>query len=219
EITKPGEPLPLGKIYDINTYTLITAILESGGKPLDFGIVGDHDEKLLTKTLKEAIGAANIVITSGGVSVGPKDVMPKLIDGLGSPGLVVHGVAVKPGKPLAVAVIGKTPIFSLPGHPTSSLLMFHLLVRPMLLRIVGREEGLATPVEAITSERLFSAPGRRTFIMVTLSRDDEGRWLARRVHTGESGAITTMAKADGYVELGEDDQFIEAGERVSVSAF
>ena len=219
EIIEPGIPLPPGKIYDINTYTLTAAILESSGEPISFGIVQDDDLTLLKETLKKAIDVANVVITSGGVSVGPKDVIPKITDELGKPGLVVHGVAVKPGKPVAVAIVDDKPVFSLPGNPTSSLLMFHLLVRPILFRMAGKKEKPFATVKAVIMEKLFSARGRRTFITVTLSRDKEGRWLASPVPTGQSGAITTLAKADGYVELKETQQFIEAGKEVTVFLF
>jgi putative molybdopterin biosynthesis protein len=219
EIVELGRSLRFGKTYDVNRYALMAAILESGGKPLDFGILEEDDEKLLVKTLREAARTADIVVTSGGVSIGPKDIMPKLADELGSPGLMIHGVAVKPGKPLSVAVVDKKPIFLLPGHPTSSLLMFHLLVRPIILQAGGRGEEPQTPIEAVTSEKLFSARGRRTFVMVILSGEDEGRLQVHRVQTGLSGAITTIANADGYVVLREEDQFIDAGEKVSVFPF
>jgi putative molybdopterin biosynthesis protein len=219
EIAEPGKPLPPGKIFDINTCTLTAAVLESGCQPIGSHIVKDDDVKLLKKTLKEAMDTADMVVTSGGVSVGPKDVLPKILDELGEPGLVVHGVAVKPGKPVAFAVIDGTPVFSLPGHPTSSLLMFHLLVRPMLLKMAGRGVMQSASVKATTTQKLFSARGRRTFISVTLSHDKGGRWKASQVPGGESGAITTLAKADGYMEIKENQQFIEAGSEVTVFLF
>jgi molybdenum cofactor synthesis domain-containing protein len=218
EIVEPGKPLPPGKIYDINTYTLTAAVLESGAEPIGFGIVRDDSESLRNR-LREAVDSADVVLTSGGVSVGPKDIVPKIIGEIGKPGLVVHGIAVKPGKPVAVAVVKDKLIFSLPGHPTSSLLMFHLLVRPILFRMAGREERPCAKVKAITTEKLFPARGRRTFITVTLSRGEESQWLASPVPTGQSGAITTLAKADGYLELKETQQFVEAGEEVTVFLF
>ena len=218
EIVGPGKPLSPGKIYDINTYTLTAAVSESGGEPVCFGVVQD-DEELLKEMLRKAIDAADIVITSGGVSVGPKDIVPKILDDFGKPGLVVHGVTVKPGKPLAVAIIKNKPIFSLPGHPTSSLLMFHLLVRPMLFKMAGKNMKPYITTKAVITDKLFSARGRRTFITVTLCRDNAGQWLASPVPTGQSGAITTLAKADGYVELKETQQFVEAGKEVKVFLF
>ena len=217
EIVEPGKPLPPGKIYDINTYTLSAAVSENGGQPVFLGIVKDDDRELLKATLKKAIDSADIVITSGGVSVGPKDIVPEVLAELGKPGLIVHGVAIKPGKPVAVAVISGKPVFSLPGNPTSSLLVFYLVVRPILFRMTGRSEKPFATIEATTAVKLFPARGRRTFVMVTISRARTGGWLASPVPTGQSGAITTLAKADGFVEIKENQQFIDTGKEVTVN--
>ena len=120
EVTEPGKPLPPGKIYDINAYSVSTAVIESGGKPVYFGVVPD-DKAALSKALQTAVASADMVITSGGVSVGPRDYTPQIVDSLGKPGIVVYGIAVKPGKPTTVGFVGNKPVFSLPGHPTSAL--------------------------------------------------------------------------------------------------
>ena len=103
---------------------MIAAVKESNGEVVSFGVVPEDDVNMLEAKLKEALDAADVVITSGGVSVGPKDLVPKIIDRLGKPGLVIHGVAIKPGKPVAVAIVDGKLIVSLPGHPTSSLLVW-----------------------------------------------------------------------------------------------
>lgn len=219
EIVEPGKPLPPGKIYDINTHTLAAAVSESGGQPVHLGIARDDDKELLKATLKNAMNSADIVITSGGVSVGPKDVIPEVLAGLGEPGLIVHGVAMKPGKPVAVAVLDGKPVFSLPGNPTSSLLAFYLIVRPVLFSMTGRRQRPFATIQATTAVKLFPARGRRTFIMVTISHAKKGGWLASPVPTGQSGAITTLAKADGFVEVRENQQFIDSGKEVPVNLF
>jgi putative molybdopterin biosynthesis protein len=216
EVTEPGKKLPSGKIYDINAYSLSTAVLESGGKPVYLGVVPD-DKTELRKALEHALACADMVITSGGVSVGPKDLMPQTVDSLGKPGLVVCGIAVKPGKPTTIAWIGRKPVFSLPGHPTSALLMFHLLARPVIQLLSGTPAEEAKTVKAVAGARMFSARGRRTFVMVKLKRDESNRLMAEPVETGASGAITTLAKADGFVEIAEDLQFIDANEEVTVA--
>lgn len=216
EVTEPGKNLPPGKIYDINAYSLSTAVLESGGKPVYLGVVPD-DKAELRKALEHALTCADMVITSGGVSVGPKDLMPQTVDSLGKPGLIVCGIAVKPGKPTTVARIGGKPVFSLPGHPTSALLMFHLLVRPVIQLLSGRPVEEAVTVKAVASARMFSAKGRRTFVMVRLKRDKANRLMAVPVETGASGAITTLAKADGFVEIAENQQFVDVNEEVTVA--
>jgi putative molybdopterin biosynthesis protein len=218
EITEPGKSLSSGKIYDINAYSLNAAVQESGGKPTYLGVFPDEMEEL-QKALKQALLSADIIITSGGVSVGPKDIMPKALDSLGKPGIIICGIAIKPGKPTTVALIGGKLIFSLPGHPTSALLIFHLLVRPIIQHMAGIEASKSLTIKAISAIRLFPAKGRRTFIMVKLKREESGRLIAEPVATGLSGAITTLAKADGFVEIAENQQFIDANEEVTVHLF
>jgi putative molybdopterin biosynthesis protein len=218
EIIEPGEPLQPGKIFDINAHTLSAAVAECGGEPLNMGIVQDEFGPM-EAALRKAFSKADVVITSGGVSVGPTDIIPKVLGKLGSPGVIVYGIAVRPGKPTAIAIVDEKPVFSLPGHPTSALLIFHLLVRSVISAMAGRPEEPAIKVEAVTSEKLFPARGRRTFVTVTLRRSKQGKLLASPVPTGLSGAITTLAKADGFVEISENQQFIDAGETVMVQLF
>jgi len=218
EIVEPGKPLPPGKIYDINAHTLSAAVAECGGEPLSLGIVQDQTDQMRV-ALKKALSMADIVITSGGVSVGPTDIIPKVLNTLGKPGVVVYGIAIRPGKPTTMAVIDRKPVFSLPGHPTSVLLSFHLFVRPIMAEMTGKGEEHPITIRAVTSERLFPARGRRTFVTVTLKRDRSGKILASPVPTGLSGAITTLAKADGFTEIHEDQQFVDAGETVTVQLF
>ena len=216
EVTEPGKELPPGKIYDINAYSLSTAVRESGGKPVYLGVVPD-DKAALRKTLVRALASADMVMTSGGVSVGPHDLTPQIVDSLGEPGVFVSGIAVKPGKPTTVALVGRKPVFSLPGHPTSALLLFHLLARPVIQLMSGRTATAMKTVKALAGARMFSAKGRRTFVMVKLKRDRTKGLLAEPVETGASGAITTLAKADGFVEIPANQQFIDADEEVTVA--
>ena len=218
EIMELGRPLSPGKIYDINAHALSAAVLECGGEAINLGIVPDEIDRL-RQVLERALGSADVVITSGGVSVGPKDIVPEVVDSLGEPGVLVSGVAVKPGKPLTIALIKGKPIFSLPGHPTSSLLMFHLVVRPVISRMGGRPEDSPIFLEARTATKLFPARGRRTFVMVQLIRDETGELLASPVPLGLSGAITTLAEAEGFVEIHETQQFVDAGDKVMVHLF
>jgi putative molybdopterin biosynthesis protein len=217
EIVGPGKPLPLGKIYDINAHTLSAAVLECGGKPINLGIIPDERDQL-EAAVKKALNSADAVITSGGVSVGPKDIIPQVLDTLGKPGVIISGIAVKPGKPTTIAMIKGKPVFSLPGHPTSSLLMFHMIARPVICKMAGRKED-SPVVKAVAATKMFPARGRRTFVMVNLTHDKAGRLLASPVPTGLSGAITTLAKASGFVEIEEKKQFINEGEEVTVYLF
>ena len=218
EVVTPGEPLSPGKIYDINAHTLSAAVQEAGGEPINLGIVPDNKEEL-TKALRNALGSADAVITSGGVSVGPKDFTPQVVDSLGKPGVLISGVAVKPGKPITIAVVDGKPVFSMPGNPTSSLFMFNVFVRPILVKLAGRPTEELPTLKAVTTQKMFPARGRRTFVMVNLSYDKTGSLIVSPVPTGLSGAITTLAKADGFVEISEKQQFIAAGTEIDVYLF
>lgn len=218
EVIEPGKSLPLGKIYDINAHTLSAVVAEGGGEPVNLGIVQDQTDQMRV-ALKKAFSIADVVITSGGVSVGPTDIIPKVLNTLGKPGVIVYGIAIRPGKPTTMAVIDGKPVFSLPGHPTSALLSFHLFIRPIMAEMSGKGEEHSITVRAVTSERLFPARGRRTFVTVTLKRDKSGKIVASPVPTGLSGAITTLAKADGFTEIHENQQFVDAGETVTVQLF
>jgi len=218
EITEPGKPLSPGKIYDINAHTLSAAVAECGGEPLNLGIVQDQYDQMRA-ALKKALSKADVAITSGGVSVGPTDIIPKVLNQLGKPGVIVYGIAVRPGKPTTIAVVDGKPVFSLPGHPASALLIFHLLARSVVMKMAGMAEEPSITVKAVTSERLFPARGRRTFVTVSLKRDRRGKLVASPVPTGLSGAITTLTKADGFTEIPENQQFVDAEEAVTVQLF
>jgi molybdenum cofactor synthesis domain-containing protein len=217
EVVAPGEPLPFGKIYDINAHTVAAAVAEAGGEPINLGIVPDKKD-LLTAALKKALSVADVVITSGGVSVGPKDFTPQVVDSLGEPGVLVSGVAVKPGKPVTFGVVEGKPVFSLPGNPTSSLFMFSVFVRPVLVKLTGRSEESVATVKAVVAQKMFPARGRRTFVMVNL-RDEDGILFVSPVPTGLSGAITTLSKADGFIEISEKQQFVDVGTEIDVYLF
>ncbi|MCW4028514.1 MAG: molybdopterin molybdotransferase MoeA [Candidatus Bathyarchaeota archaeon] len=218
EVAELGKPLPPGKIYDINSYSLCSAIMECGAKPVYFGVTPD-DKTTLTKTLQTALASADMVITSGGVSVGPKDYTAEIVDSLGKPGVIFSGVAIKPGKPITVAFVGEKPVFSLPGHPSAALLTFYLFARSLVLRLAGRPTAPMKTVKAFAGARLFSAKGRLTFISVKLMFDENCRLIAEPVEPNASGAISTLTKADGFVEIEENTQFVNADEEVSVMLF
>ncbi|MDH7563539.1 MAG: molybdopterin-binding protein [Candidatus Bathyarchaeota archaeon] len=218
EVAEPGKQLPAGKIFDINAYSLSAAVRENGGAPVFLGVFPD-EKNLLEQALRKALASSDAVVTSGGVSVGPKDIMPKILGSMDNSKVFVCGVAIKPGKPVTVALVDGKPVFSLPGHPTSALLTFYLLAAPVIRSMAGRKADKPLEIRACVSTRLFSAKGRRTFVMVRLKREKSGRLVAEPVEAGLSGAITTLAKADGFVEVAENRQFVEADEEVTVRLF
>jgi putative molybdopterin biosynthesis protein len=215
EVTEPGKTLLPGKIYDINSYSLYAAVQESGAQPVYIGTVPD-DKATLQEALEKALSCADVVVTSGGVSIGPRDLTPCTVDALGKPGVFISGVAVKPGKPLTVALIGKKPVFSFPGHPTAALLLFTLIARPVIQLMGGKTPRELASIKAKAGRRMFSAKGRRTFVTVTIVLDEEKGIVAEPVDSGASGAITTLTKADGFVDIAENQQYVDAGQEVRV---
>jgi putative molybdopterin biosynthesis protein len=215
EVTRPGGKLLPGRIFDTNAYSLCAAVAESGGAPVFLGVFPDR-AAVIRRALVKALVCADVVVTSGGVSVGPKDFLPGVLGSFGEPGVVVSGVAIKPGKPFTVAVVGGKLVFALPGHPASALLVFRLFVRPVIEALGGREPSGFVEVKAVAGARMFSAKGRRTFVSVKLKRDERGGLVAEPVAVGHSGAISTLAGADGFVEVAENRMFVDAGDEVAV---
>ncbi len=229
-------PLPKGKIYDVNMRTLSDAVSVCGCVPLPLGIACDDADDVRGK-IEEAVRKADIILVSGSTSAGKTDIVPTIIYEHGE--LVLHGVDIKPGKPLAFGIFRGKPIFALPGNPTSALLSFSLFVAPLLYKCSTAayptqikpaikstastaaasptaEEGILKnrTVKARTTMRIISEKGRNEFIFVRLSVEGD-IMLATPILKG-SGAITTLADADGYIFVEKGREIIEEGEQVEV---
>lgn len=209
EIVPPGEPLPPGKIYDINSYTLATLIQEAGGVPRLFPVVKDTLEDV-RRTLREAL-SCDLVVLSGGSSVGERDVMVEAVESLGE--VRFHGIAVKPGKPTLCGVIEGKLVLGMPGYPTSCLTNGYGLLAPALRRLAHLPELRTGGLELPMARRYTSTTGRHQYLPV---RIEEG---AVAPVFKESGAITSMADAEGYIEIPANVDLVEKGERVLVKFF
>ncbi|HID51054.1 MAG TPA: molybdopterin biosynthesis protein, partial [Anaerolineae bacterium] len=140
ELTEPGKPLTYGRIYDVNSYTLYSLVLEDGGKPNILGILPDDYNRLM-ETLTKALKEYDVVITSGGTSAGVGDLVYRVLNELGEPGVIVHGLNIKPGKPTVIAVINGKPVFGLPGYPISCIISYNLIVKPLIRALSGLGSG------------------------------------------------------------------------------
>jgi len=218
EITAPGEALEYGRVYDINGRTLCHSIAECGCEPFFMGVAKDDPVELELKIV-ECLQRCDVTLVSGGTSAGLGDLLYRVVDGLGSPGILVHGVSVKPGKPTIIAVVGGKLRFGLPGCPTSALIIFNIFIRPVLRQMagLGPEVELAS-LEAKLGIKIHSAPGRREYIPVSLIQAEGGERVAYPI-PGGSGAITTLSKADGFVEIPEGRLILEEGQPVKVRLF
>jgi putative molybdopterin biosynthesis protein len=213
EIVEPGKALKFGEIYDVNAQALADAIRENGGVPEVQGIVKDEHGALLK--MLEKMMEYDLVITTGGTSAGAGDILYKVIDELGEPGVIVHGIAIKPGKPAIIGVVDEKPVFGLPGYPTSAMITFHVLVAPVLRGLAGLLTEEAKTIKAWSAMRLFSAKGRHEYMMLNLVSNEDGGYSAYPTLSG-SGAITTFAEADGYVEIPQNTEIIEEGSELDV---
>jgi molybdopterin molybdotransferase len=224
----PADTAPApGQVRDINSYTLEGLIAQAGGIPVKKGIIPDEYD-LLRKTLDAALSDCDLVLMTGGSSVGTMDLTAKVINDLGRPGVLVHGVSIKPGKPLIMGVLdtpaGHVPVFGLPGHPAAVSICFELFVKPVLLRMTGEAPHPALAgvsayrsVKAKLARSISSSPGREDHVRVMLETQDGVLW-ARPVF-GASGLISTLVKAVGTVVVPVSKIGIEAGEEVEVRLF
>jgi molybdopterin molybdotransferase len=225
----PADSTPRpGQIRDSNSYNLEGLVALSGGIPVRMGIVPDEYERLKA-TLASALRDCAVVLMTGGSSVGTADLTAKVISEAGRPGVLVHGVAIKPGKPLVIGMIrtgndASVPVFGLPGHPAAVSICFDLFVKPLLLRLTGEVPhpalaGLAShrTVSARLGRSISSGPGREDHVRVTLEQKEDGLW-ARPVF-GASGLVSTLVKAVGTVVIPVHKIGIEAGEQVEVRLF
>ena len=214
ELKSVGSTLGEGEIYDSNRYTIHGMLERLGCEMLDLGVVRD-DPALLERAFREAAAAADVVITSGGVSVGEADFVKGLLGRMGE--VVFWKIAMKPGRPLAYGRIGNAHFFGLPGNPVSVMVTFYQFVREALLTLMG-----ASPVEpvptfpATCAVRLKKAPGRTEFQRGVLSRGPDGEWQVRPTGEQGSGILKSMSEANCFIILGDTVGNVEPGTRVEV---
>jgi len=214
ELVEPGQPLRPGGVYDSNAAILAAAVVEAGGEAVSFGAVPD-DEAALERAMRAALASCDMVVLSGGTSKGAGDLSHRVVSRLGSPGILVHGVALKPGKPLCLAVIGKTPLIVLPGFPTSAIFTFHAFVAPLIRARAGIPLEAAHTVTARVPVRIPSELGREEFVLVSLVGDDEGL-VAFPTGKG-SGAVTAFSQADGFFAIDALASALDADSQVEVT--
>ncbi len=221
EVVPPGKTRTAGEVRDINSYNLAGLIMRSGGIPLKKGIISD-DFDHLRETVRESMQEAQMVLISGGSSVGTRDYTSKVIDELGPPGILFHGVSIKPGKPLIGGMVNGIPLFGLPGHPAAVTVCFETFIEPLLKKISGekRRKNLLPPgriIRAFFGRNLSSSTGREDHVRVALELRDNGLWA--RPILGKSGLIRTLVNADGTVIIPLNKNGIYEGETVEVNLF
>ncbi|MHB1392361.1 MAG: molybdopterin molybdotransferase MoeA [Clostridia bacterium] len=215
EIVDPFGQVRLGQVRDINTYTLAAMVQEAGGEVTKTIVVKD-DFDLIRNTVDEATKDNEIVVISGGSSVGAKDNTEKVIDSFGEPGVFVHGVAVKPGKPTILGRVRNTAVFGLPGHPVSAVIIFKIFVEELIERLQGKSRQMLF-ISAVSGSNIHSSPGKETYQMVELE-ENEGGFMAKPIYA-KSAAISQLSRAQGFIRIPVNKEGINKGETVKVELF
>ena len=210
EVKPPGSRLKPGEIYDINSYTLSAIVSSHGGIPIRMGIIPD-DVEALEKTIGEAVEGCDLIVLSGGSSVGTADLLRGVVEKLGR--IIFHGLQIKPGKPTLFALIKGKPLLGMPGYPTSCLSNAYLFLIPALRRMAHLPSYRPRTMRARLSRRVVASTGREQVLTVRLINGE-----AQPVFK-ESGAITSMSEADGYILIPIGVDVLEEGEEVEVYLF
>jgi putative molybdopterin biosynthesis protein len=216
ELVQPGNPLRAAEIYDSNGAIVTAAVNENGGEAVFLGAIADDEEKL-EAAMRRALETCDMLVLSGGTSKGAGDVSHRIIARLGNPGIIAHGVALKPGKPLCLAVCDGKPVVILPGFPTSAMFTFHDMIVPVLRRMAGLPPRSDAKVTAKVPVRIASELGRTEFVMVSLVESANG--LIAYPSGKGSGAITSFAQADGFVRIDALADQMPAGSDADVTLF
>ena len=214
ELVAPGDPLGPAEVYDSNGAIIAAAVTEAGGEPIRLGAVAD-DAAALERAIRDALVRCDLVLLSGGTSKGAGDLSHQVVSRLGAPGILVHGVALKPGKPLCLAVVDGKPLVVLPGFPTSAIFTFHAFVAPVIRARAGLPPQAARTVEAQVPVRIASELGRKEFVLVALVSGENGP-IAFPIPKG-SGAVTSFSQADGFLEIDALASALDAGTNARVT--
>jgi putative molybdopterin biosynthesis protein len=214
ELAQPGEVLKPAAIYDSNGPIVAAAVAENGGLPIFIGAIRDEPDAL-EAALRKALSENDMVILSGGTSKSAGDLTYRIVAQLGAPGIVAHGVALKPGKPLCLAVADGKPVVILPGFPTSAMFTFHDFVVPVLRAMSGLAARTESTIGATTPVRILSDLGRTEFVMVALAEGHEG--LNAFPLSKGSGSVSAFSQADGFLTIDALSEYLPEGTRTSVT--
>jgi putative molybdopterin biosynthesis protein len=215
ELISPGQSMQPGKVFDSNGQILADAVREIGCEPRMLGITPD-DISALRERLQDALAWADAVLLSGGTSKGTGDLSYRVIAELTDPGIVAHGVALKPGKPICLAATGGRPVVVLPGFPTSAIFTFHEFVAPVLRAMAGRDAQKRATVSARLAVKVNSEIGRTEYLLVGLVPSAHDDTLMAYPMGQGSGSVTTFSRADGFATIDRYEEIVESGTRIDV---
>jgi molybdopterin molybdotransferase len=217
ELVELGRKPKLNQIVDANRLILSCMCQELGAEPSDLGITKDNLNEIDAK-IRKGIEEADILLTTGGTSIGYADLVPAAVNQIDTPGVIVHGIAMRPGMPTALAVLCGKPIIILSGNPVAAMIGFEVFARPLILKLLGIEYEPRPTLEVELTQKVPSALGRQVFLRVHVF-EKEGKFFAEPVRIKGAGILSTMTKANGYVIIPEDREGLDEGESVTVHLF
>lgn len=218
ELAEAGSNVSKNQIFDSNRVMLAAMCRELGAETVDLGIAKDNKIEIAEK-LGMGLRKCDAVITTGGTSVGELDLVPDVVNNSGKPGVVVHGLALKPAMPTAVAAVDGKPVIILSGNPVAAVIGFEVFARPLICKMLGMKKTEPRPtVNAVIKRKVAAALGRRTFVRVRVTRKN-GEFFAEPVSARGSGAISTMTRGNGFVIVPENREGVTEGEIVLVRLF
>lgn len=215
ELAELGSEPAAGQIYDSNKIMLSAICRELGAEPVDFGIVKD-DLDAIVLNIKKALQVSDAVITTGGTSVGGLDLVPDAINKIGKPGVVTHGLALKPAMPTGVGVLDGKPIMILSGNPVASIIGFEVFGRPLISKMLGMDKEESRPIlKAVMTRKVATTLGRKTYVRVNVF-EKNGELVAEPISAKGAGAISTMTRSNGFIIVPETREGVTEGETVTV---
>ncbi len=218
ELVRLGDEITENQVFDSNRIVLTALCKELGAEVIDLGVACDNAVEIAGK-LNVGIEKADAIITSGGTSVGGPDLVPEVVASIGKPGILVHGVAMRPGMPTALAVVKRKPIVLLPGNPVAAMLGFEVFGRPLISRMLGLKQTESRPMLTVKMKRKISTTlGRKNLVRVHVSRGREG-FVAEPISARGSSLFSTMTSANGYVIVPENQEGLAEGETVEAYMF
>jgi molybdopterin molybdotransferase len=217
ELIEIGNKPEENQVFEVNRLILSALCQELGAEPYDLGIAKD-DVNEIVKKLKLALKRTDAVITTGGTSVGASDLVPTAVNSIGNPGVIVHGIAMRPAMPTALAIADRKPIIILSGNPVASMIGFEVFARPLICKMLGLKQEFRPVVSGTITRRVSTPLGRRSFVRVHVLHRGED-FLAEPVSILGSGVISTVTRANGYVIVPENREGLEEGELVKVHIF
>lgn len=217
ELVQVEESRKTTKEIDVNRIILSALCLDIGAEIIDLGIAKD-DFKELKKKIEKGLSTGDIVIVTGGTSVSNTDLTAEVINSIGKPGMIVHGISIKPGKPTGLAIINDKIIISLSGYPIAAIVGFEALVKPILVKFQGIHEMPNPKIKAKMIRRVASPLGERNYVRVRVEKSN-GDFIASPLRTKGSGILSSMIRANGFLIIPEDREGMDEGEEVEIQLF